>query len=322
MEQAVWQLTALASSRPNWPYALVQFNGDTHHVPLPKEGHLCVLTEEGTNSATCRQITQLEVHLLLLSHLQVVYPAGLNGYEASTIVSLPESLARGANLLGGEPIYLKVGIPQSMAEVSEMTALPSGIHPSTPMASPIKATLPKVEEEVSMTTEVRELLTQVGLDMSRHWLMNSTPKRLNPVVVLTPLPHKLGNISSPVDISSQVGALDDTELGEASLEEIPAVPLPLAKTPGPNGNTSPMDTRLLHEEANRVLGDLLATKSSIKAHQQKLIWELSMALHQNDSKTTESIKETKANSNKAVKEAKATCAKAVKEAKATCTKSI
>ena len=188
VEEAVWQLTTLTSGGPNWPYALVQFNGDTHHVPLPKEGHLCVLTEGGTSSASCRQISQLEVCPLLHSHLQIVYPIGLNGCEAPAIVFPPRSLARGANLLGGKPIYLKVGIMQSMVEVSEPKAVPSGICPSTLMASSIKTTPPKVEEEVSMTTEVRELLTQAVLDTSGHGSTNSTPKRLNPIVVLTPLP--------------------------------------------------------------------------------------------------------------------------------------
>ena len=38
VEEAVRQLTALVSSGPNWPYALVQLNKDTCHVPLPREG--------------------------------------------------------------------------------------------------------------------------------------------------------------------------------------------------------------------------------------------------------------------------------------------
>ena len=86
--------------------------------------------------------------------------------------------------------------------------------------------------------------------------------------MLTPLPHKLGDISGLVDTSSQVGALDDAKMREASLEEIPAVPLPLAETPDPSSDTFPMDADLLHKEANRALGDLLATKSSIEAHWQ------------------------------------------------------
>ena len=118
------------------------------------------------------------------------------------IASPPESLARGTNLLGGEPIYLKVGIMQSMVGESELKVPPSGICPSTLMVSPIKATLPKVEREVSMTMEVRELLSQAVLDTSGHVSENSTPKRLNPMVVLTPPPHKLGDLSSPVDTSS------------------------------------------------------------------------------------------------------------------------
>ena len=61
VEEVVRQLTALVSSGPNWPYALVQVNGDTCHVPLPREGHLSSLPEGGTNSAACRRVIQLEV---------------------------------------------------------------------------------------------------------------------------------------------------------------------------------------------------------------------------------------------------------------------
>ena len=92
-----------------------------------------------------------------------------------------------------------------------------------------------------MTMEVRDPLSQVGLDMSRHVSENSTPKILNPVVVLTPLPHKLGDPSGPVDTSSQVSTLDDAEMAEASLEEIPAAPSPTAETPGLSGSTPPTD---------------------------------------------------------------------------------
>ena len=143
VEEAVRQLTALVSSGPNWPYALVQLNGDIYHVPLPREGHLSLLPEGGTGSATCRMVSQLEVCQLLSSGLQVIYPVGLNGCKAPVIASLPKSLARGTNLLGGKPIYLKVDIPLSMEEGPELKVPTSGIHPSILMASSIKATLPK-----------------------------------------------------------------------------------------------------------------------------------------------------------------------------------
>ena len=57
MEEAVKELTAWVSSGPNWPYTLVQLNEDTCHVPLPKEGHLGILPEGGTNSTAWRRIS-------------------------------------------------------------------------------------------------------------------------------------------------------------------------------------------------------------------------------------------------------------------------
>ena len=158
------------------------------------------------------------------------------------------------------------------------------------MVSPVKATLPKVEREVSMTMEVREFLSWAVLDMSGHTSGNSTPMTLNPMVLLMPPPHKWGDLSSPVDTSSQVSTPDDAEMGEASLGEIPTAPSPTAKTPGPNDSAPPTDAGCLWEETNEALGEMLATKSTINAHQQKVVWELSMALCQNKSKTAESTK--------------------------------
>ena len=84
---------------------------------------------------------------------------------------------------------------------------------------------------------------------------------------------------------------------------------------------SPTDTGHLQEEANKALGELLAMKSSIDAHWQKLVWELSIAPHQNDSKTTESIKEAKAICTLSTQGAVTLCSTTVKAAKAICTHS-
>ena len=186
----------------------------------------------------------------------------------------------------------------------------------------MKATPPKVEREVSMTMEVRELLSQAGLDMSGHTSENLTPKRLSPMVILIPLPHKLGDPSRSVDTSSQMSTPDNAEMVEAFLEEIPTDPSSTAETPGPSSSTPPTDTGHLQEEAKKALGGLLATKSSIDAHWQKLVWELDMDLCQNDSETTESIKEATATCTHSTQEAEALCSTTTKEAKATCAHSI
>ena len=224
VEEAVKQLTALVSNGPDCPYVLVWLNGHTHHAPLPREGYLSILPEGGTSSAACRRVSQLEVCQLLSSDLQAIYLVGLNGHQIPLITSLPESLASGSNLPGGKPIYLKVDILQSIMEGPEQKESPPGDCLTILMASPIKATLSKAEREVNMTMEVRKLLSQVVIDMSGHISETLTPKRLNPVVVITPPPHKLGDPSEPVDTSSQISALDDAKMAEASLEEIPAAP--------------------------------------------------------------------------------------------------
>ena len=67
IDDAVRKLILLASSAPNWPYTFVQFNGDTHHVPFLKEGHLRTMMEGMLSNIPCRRIHQLEVHQLLHS---------------------------------------------------------------------------------------------------------------------------------------------------------------------------------------------------------------------------------------------------------------
>ena len=110
-------------------YALVRLNGDAHHVPLPREGHLIILVGGGTNSATCRQVSQLEICQLLSSCSQVIYVVGLNGCEVPVIASPPKSLAKGTNLFGGEPIYLRVDIPQSIVEGQNSRCHPLVVTP-------------------------------------------------------------------------------------------------------------------------------------------------------------------------------------------------
>ena len=291
-------------------------------MPLPREGHLSVLVEGGTSSATCRRVSQLEVCQLLSSSSQVIHPVGLNGCEVPVIASLPESLAKGTNLLRGEPIYLKVDIWQSIAEGPDLKVPPLGSHSSSIlMPSLIKAPLLKVEREVSMTMEVSKLLSQVVLDTSGHTSGNSTPKRLDPVVLITPLPTRLGDFLQPMDTSSQVSTPNDAGMGDASLEEIPTASSPTAKTPGPSSGTPPADAGNLWEEANEALVELLLTKSSINTHWWTLVWEVSMALHQNDSKTTESIKEAKAICTCSTWEAMTLCSTIIREAKAISTHS-
>ena len=241
MEEVVKELTTWVSNGPDWPYTLVQLHEDTCHAPLHKEGHLCTLPEGGAEMTACGRISQLEVHRLLISDLQVAYPVGLNRCEEPTITSLPESLANGISLTRGKSVYLEIDIPQSMAEEPDRKALPIGKCSTIIIASPHKTTPMKSEREVSMTMEVRSLLSRMMLDASGHRSGNSTPRRPNPVVILTPPPHKPKELPKQVDTSSQVSTLDDVKMAETSLEGVPTTISPTAMTTRSRSITPPTD---------------------------------------------------------------------------------
>ena len=81
-----------------------------------------------------------------------------------------------------------------------------------------------------------------------------------------------------MDRSSQVSTLYDVEMEDPSLEEIPITSSPTAETLEASSDAPPLDIAHLKEEANKALGDLLATKSLIGAHWQKLFSNFSMTL--------------------------------------------
>ena len=168
-----------------------------------------------------------------------------------------------------------------------------------------------------MTMEVRNLLSQAMLDTSGHRSGNSTLRRPNPVVILTPPPHKPKELPQPVDTSSQVSAQDDSKMAEASLEGVPTTISPIAMTTRSRSITPPADMAELWENANKALEELLATKASIDACRWRAVWELGMELCQNESNTTKSIKEARAVCSHVTLDAKALCFATIKEAKTT-----
>ena len=110
------QLAQLASTGPNWPYTLVQLNGDTCYMPLPTKGHLSGMAEGCTSNVPYGKIHQLEVYQLLSSGSQVVNLEGLNGCQVLVIMTLPESLSNGMTMLKGKSTFLQVDLSQSTAK--------------------------------------------------------------------------------------------------------------------------------------------------------------------------------------------------------------
>ena len=314
MEEAVGKLTAWASSRPNWPYTLVQLDKGTCHVPLPKEGHLGILPHRGAEATPCGQISQLEVCKLLITGPQVAYPIGLNRCEEPIITSLLEPLANGVSLTRGKSIYLEIDIPQSPAEELDWKVLPIGKVSTTMITSPHKSTPPKWEGEGSMTMEVRNLLSQAMLDTSGHGSKKLDSEGAKP----SGRPYASTLQAKGTPSASRYFIPGKCWDGRSISRGIPTSISPIAMTSRSGSVTPPTDAAELWENANKALEELLTTKASIDAHRQRAIWELGMELHWNNSQATESIKEVRAVCSQVTLDAKALCFTTVKDAKAIC----
>ena len=168
LDDVVRKFTLLTTSHENWAYSLVRFNENTQHIPLPGEGHLSAMVEGTPSRNACGHLCQLEVHLLLQSGCQVVYPEGLNRALELVIMSSTESLAYGVNVLD-ESTFLPVDLSDASA-LHNTLAPTSPTHPSTEHPSGVGVHL-------SMTAEVTELLSQAALDTSRQASGSPNPKR-------------------------------------------------------------------------------------------------------------------------------------------------
>ena len=154
-----------------------------------------------------------------------------------------------------------------------------------------------------MTMEVRNLLSQVMLEMSGCGSENLTLRRSNQIVVPMPPPQKSEELLQPVNTSSQVSV----EVAETSLGGIPTSISPIAVASRTGSITPPVHAMELWENANKALQDLLTTKASTDAHRQRAIWELGIELCQNESQAAESIKEAKAVCSWVTHKAQTTC---------------
>ena len=56
IEEVIKPLNQLSHSGSNLPYAQVCLSGDTHHMSLPTESHLSVMTEGSTSNIPCGRI--------------------------------------------------------------------------------------------------------------------------------------------------------------------------------------------------------------------------------------------------------------------------
>ena len=207
MEEVVETLSTYPSSGTNWPYALAQLYEGSSHVPLSKDKHLGILPQGEVEETSCGQISQLEVHQLISTGPQVVYPIGLNGHNEPIITTLPEPLSSCISIIASKDLYLGIGIPSPPMEGSECKASPIGEASPNMVPSPPKFP-PKFK--CSMAAEVNILLTQAMVDISGCKSKHSPLEKITMIAVI--MSEALLQL---VDNSSQASV----EGAEASLED-------------------------------------------------------------------------------------------------------
>ena len=161
MEEAVEKLAACPSSGTDWPYGLAQLYEGSGHAPLPKGKHLGILPQGKVEETSCGQISQLDVHQLLSTGPQVVYPSGLNGHDEPIITTLPELLSSSISVIASKHPYLEIDI-HPKGELNNKV-------PPIGKASIIQTTNPHKSlpnPEGSMTAEFNHLLVQAIMEAS------------------------------------------------------------------------------------------------------------------------------------------------------------
>ena len=199
MEEAVGTLSAYISTGPDWPYALVQLYEGSSHTPLPKDKQLGILPQGKAEESSYGQISQLEVHQLLSTRAQVIYPVGLNGNDEPVMTTLPEPLHSSASITTNEHPYMRIDIPPPPLEEPECTTSPVGKVHTIPAANSPK-TPPK--PRVSIAAEVDDLLTQAMADESSYELEHSPIGKATTVEAAVSPPCKSEAPPLPVNTSS------------------------------------------------------------------------------------------------------------------------
>ena len=157
-----------------------------------KEGHLSILVEGGTSSAASGWISQLDVCQLLSLGSQVIYPVGLNGCEVPVIMSLPESLAKGTTMFRGKTVYLPVDNLQSTMKGQESKSPSPGGHSFPSWLQPYQGSSAQGGRAGQHDHRSEGAPILGSIDTSGQALGGSTPKRLEPMVLVTPLPPQAG----------------------------------------------------------------------------------------------------------------------------------
>ena len=204
MVEALEILSSLTLEGFDWPYIFLQLYEGANHTPLPRDKHICVLSQ-GKAESPSGWISQLEIPGLLSTRLSVVFPIGLNGGNQLVTINLPESLHTGSSVTTDEHPYIEVNIPMPILEeqdhvslsLDEKCDIPTINQPKTPW-----------KPRVTLTVEVNDLLDWGMMDNYDWELEHSVTEEVPTTEVDASPPLKMDTTVLPLDTSSQASAAE------------------------------------------------------------------------------------------------------------------
>ena len=232
-------LEALSSHTPkgsHWPYALIQSYKGANHMPLPKDGHICV-PPKGEVGSPSGQISQLKIHQLLSTRPSVVFPMDLNQGNQLVTIDLLESLHMGSSVITDEYPYIEVNILTLVPEEQGNANSSLGKKCSTATANQPKTSW---KPRITLTAEVIDLISQGMTDNYDQELEHSTKAEVPSPEAVTSSPSKREKPVLLLDTHSQTSAAET----EASVESNPANALPTAAVHS-SCSSSPYNASLL-----------------------------------------------------------------------------
>ena len=210
-------LEALSSHTPkgsDWQYVLIQSYKGANHMPLPKDGDVCVLPQ-GEVGNLSGQISQSKICQLLSARPLVVFPMELNQGDQSVTIDLPESLHMGSSVITDEYPYIEVNIPTLVAKEQGNANLPLGEKCDTATADQPQTSW---KPRITLTAEVNNLIGW-GMTDNYDWELEHSAKAEVPSPeVVTSSPSKREKSVLLLDTHSQTSVAET----EASRESNPA----------------------------------------------------------------------------------------------------
>ena len=220
MGEALEALSSYTPKGSDWQYDPAQLYKGANHMPLPKDGHICVLPQ-GEVGNPSGWISQIKICQLLSTRPSVVFPMELNQGNQSVTIDLPESLHMGSSVINDKYPYIEVNIPTLVPKEQSNANLPLGKKCDTATANQPKTSW---KPRITLTAEVKDLIGWGMTDDYDQESEHSSKAKVPSPEAVTLSPSKREKPVLLLDTHSQTSVAET----EASGESNPASALPTA----------------------------------------------------------------------------------------------